>query len=117
VSYTVTAIRDVILATSGNFDDYVTGNGIIVSSTAGKSSGIVPRWFQVYEVGPEAPKEIKPEQWILVEHGRWSDALDVEDPRQAERSQTWRIDPKGIMGISDEKPDTGIAYNSKTAWT
>ena len=42
------AIRDNILCTDGDFSDKVTGAGLIVQSTIGKSEGIVPRWFRVF---------------------------------------------------------------------
>ena len=116
MTYTIRAIRDVILATGSSFGEHKTASGIIIKSTEGTNSGIVPRWFCVFEVGPEAPKEIKPGLWVLVEHGRWSDGLDTDDPRQVEGSRVWRIDPKGILGVSDERPDFGVAYNPNTAW-
>jgi len=49
----VRAIRDNILCVDGDVGDQVTEAGIIVKSTIGKSDGITPRWFKVFEVGPD----------------------------------------------------------------
>jgi hypothetical protein len=117
MSYHIKALKDVVLATDADFGDHVTASGIIIKATTGTNSGIVPRWFKVFEVGPEVPADIQPGSWVLVEHGRWSDGLDTEDPRQGAGSRVWRIDPLGILGVSDEQPDFGVAYNQNTAWS
>ena len=47
------AYSDNILAINGDFGDKTTNAGIIVKSSIGKEEGTVPRWFQVFDVGPE----------------------------------------------------------------
>jgi hypothetical protein len=76
-------------------------SGIILPQDDGKSSGIRPRWGQVYAVGPEQ-KDVTVGQWICVAHGRWTRGLEIED---SEGVRTIRkIDPKDILLISDESP-------------
>ena len=59
-----------------------------------------------------------PGDWILVEHGRWTEGMEVEDDRLDEGDRVWQIDPNGILGISDQEPqDRGTGYNASTAWT
>jgi co-chaperonin GroES (HSP10) len=113
----IRALPNRVLATKGDFGEHVTKTGIIISSTDGKASGIVPRWFQVLEVG-RGIDYVTPGDWILVEHGRWTEGMEVEDDRLDEGDRVWQIDPKGILGISDQEPqDRGTGYNASTAWT
>lgn len=110
------AIRDNILCTDGDFGDKVTDSGLIIKSTIGKAEGITPRWFKVFEVGPEIDW-CKPGQWLFVEYGRWTEAMTVEDDRfdsPDKRNKIWKVDPKGCIVISDEEPDLKtITFNSE----
>ena len=111
------AIKDVILAINGDFDDHVTEAGIVVQSTAGKNEGITPRWFQVLEVGPDSQYLVNEGQWVYVEYGRWSDAIELSDDRIPEgKAKVWRIDPAGCMAVSDEKPSSTYQFNTNTAF-
>jgi hypothetical protein len=101
----VKARSDNILCVDGDFGDTVTGAGIIIKSTLGKASGIVPRWFQVFEVGPDIDW-ICPGEWVLVEHGRWTEGIPVQDERLAEGAKLWKVDPNACLAVSDHKPDT-----------
>lgn len=101
------AIRDNILCTDGDFGDKVTASGLIVQSTIGKSEGIVPRWFRVFEVGSDIDW-IQPGQWVYVEYGRWTEGIEVEDERfdTPENKKTiWKVDPKACLLVSDEEPN------------
>jgi hypothetical protein len=106
------AIRDNILCTDGDFGDKVTASGLIVKSTIGKSEGIVPRWFRVFEVGPEIDW-IQPGQWVYVEYGRWTDGMTVQDERfdtAENKSKIWKVDPKGCLLVSDTEPDLHLVH-------
>lgn len=106
----VRAIKDHIICVDGDFGDYVSESGIMVKSVAGQSQGIVPRWFKVYKVGPEIDF-LEPGQWVLVEHGRWTDGLEVP-LTDDEKTEMWRVDPAGCLAISDERPSHEFHYNS-----
>lgn len=95
------AIGSNILVTEMNFDFRTTSAGIILPSDDAKNSGIRPRWGKVYAVGPEQD-DIKPGQWILVDHGRWTRGVDitVDGVRQTIR----KVDNKDILLVSDEQP-------------
>jgi hypothetical protein len=104
----VKARTDNILCTDGDFGDQVTQSGIIIQKTIGKSEGIVPRWFRVFEVGPDVDW-VEPGQWVLVEYGRWTEAMDVHDERfstEGNIGKLWKVEPKSCMAVSDEKPET-----------
>jgi hypothetical protein len=101
------AIRDNILCTDGDFGDKVTASGLIVQSTIGKSEGIVPRWFRVFEVGSDIDW-IQPGQWVYVEYGRWTEGIEVEDERfdtENNKKKIWKIDPNACLLVSDEEPN------------
>lgn len=106
----IKAISDHIVAINGDFGDQVTEAGIFIKTTAGKSEGIVPRWFQVHSVGTHSKMPVKAGQWILVEHGRWSDSFKFEDV------EYWRLDPIGCLAVQDEKPSFTLNYNKATAF-
>jgi hypothetical protein len=111
------ALPDRILATKGDFGEHVTKSGLIIRGTNGTNAGIVPRWFQVFEIGTNV-KTIKQGQWILVEHGRWTSGINVDDDRLDKDDLVWQIDPNGILGVSDHKPDNlGLGHNATTAWS
>jgi hypothetical protein len=108
------AIRDNILCTDGDFGDKVTASGLIVQSTIGKSEGIVPRWFRVFEVGEDI-KWLQSGQWVYVEYGRWTEALEVEDERfdtPNNKKKIWKIDPKACLLVSDIEPDNTVVFNT-----
>ena len=91
-------LHDHVLVTM-NFKERTTSSGIIIQSTDGKLEGIHARWGQVYAVG-NAQKDIKPGQYILVKHGRWTRGTLVED---AEGEKTIRrIDADDILLVSNE---------------
>jgi len=71
-------IRDNVLVTDMNFAEQKTAGGIIVRSDDGKNEGIRPRWCKVWAVGPEQ-HEVVVGEWILVEHGRWTRGVTVQD--------------------------------------
>ncbi len=73
-------------------------NGIIIPSEQGENRGVRPRWAQVYRVGSDQ-HDVEPGQWILIEHGKWTRGVKLDD------NEVYRkVDPEGIMLVSDEKP-------------
>ncbi len=109
------AIRDNILCTDGDFGDKVTASGLIVQSTIGKSEGIVPRWFRVFEVGSDIDW-IQPGQWVYVEYGRWTEGIEVEDERfdtENNKKKIWKVDPTACLLVSDEAPSNTIVFNTE----
>lgn len=78
---------------------------IIVQNDDGKRHGIRSRWCRVYRVGEEVT-DIKPSEWILVEHGRWSQKFQELDDEGNTRD-FWVVDyPKYVTMVADEKPDS-----------
>lgn len=93
---------DVILAKDMDNGDYTLKSGLIILDDNGKSRGIRPRWSVVYKVG-ENVTDVKPGDYILVEHGRWTHIIEVETDDGVLKVQ--RIDPNGIWLVADKRPD------------
>lgn len=92
-----------ILAKDMNFGEQKLASGIVLRSDDGKSEGVKPRWARVFAIGP-TQTDVKVGEWILVEHGRWTRGIEVEDD-DGNRLTIWRIDPAGVLLSADEKPD------------
>jgi co-chaperonin GroES (HSP10) len=111
-------LKDSVIVSDMIFDARITTGGIILPNDNGKSTGIRPRWGQVYAVGPEQ-QDVTPGQWICIEHGRWTRGIDVEDENG--KITLRRVDPKDIMMISDDRPNddtfsTAIHVEAKPDW-
>ena len=94
-------LNDSVIVTDMVFDERFTTGGIVLLSDNGKSTGIRPRWGQVYAVGP-AQTEVQPGQWVCVAHGRWTRGIDVED--ETGKKTLRRVDPYDLLIVSDEQP-------------
>ena len=103
----IRAIGKDVIATDMNFDTRVTAGGIIMQSDNGKTHGIRPRWCKVYKVGPEQ-EDVKVGDWILVEHGRWSRGMTINDGTG--EFEIRKIDIKCIMGRQEEAPGLDDEY-------
>ena len=94
-------IRDVVLVRDMNFGEQKTSSGIVLRSDDGKTEGVKPRWAKVFAVGPEV-EDVKVGDWVLLEHGRWSRGLQIEED-DGTKFDMWRADPNGIIMVSDRK--------------
>ena len=95
-------LKDSVIVSDMIFDVRISTGGIIIPNDNGKSTGIRPRWGQVYAVGPDQT-DVQPGQWVCVEHGRWTRGIDIED--ESGKITVRRVDPKDIMMVSDQQPD------------
>ena len=112
------ALGDSVVVEDMEFDVRITQTGLILPNDNGKSSGIRPRWGQVYAVGPDQ-KDVRVGTWVCVEHGRWTRGIDIEDEHGKQTLR--RVDPKDIMMESDDEPqDTtfsdAIHVEAKPDW-
>lgn len=98
---TIRAIHDNVLVSDMDFGEIKTSSGIVLRSDDGKSHGIKPRWGKVYKVGPEQ-KDVAVGQWILIEHGRWSRKIKIDDGESIKEIQ--KVDVAAILAVSDDIP-------------
>jgi co-chaperonin GroES (HSP10) len=113
----LTPLNDNVIVKEMSFEARKLSSGILLLNDDAKTSGIRPRWAEVYAIGP-AQQDVKPGQWVMVEHGRWSRGLEVEVDNETFTIR--RVDPNAIIFVSDEKPDndetmsTAVHAESKT---
>ena len=85
-------------------------NGIIIPDDNGKSEGIRPRWGKVYSVGDDIT-DIVPNQWILVDNGRWTRMLKVKED-DGNYVQLWGVEwPDSVMLVSDTEPEESVIFS------
>jgi hypothetical protein len=99
----ITPLRDNVFVTDMDFGMQQTSAGIYVASDDGKSSGIHPRWGKVWAIGPDQ-KDLSINDWILIEHGRWTRGIDYETDT-GEVITIRMVENKSILISSDEKPN------------
>lgn len=97
----VRALHDDVLIQDMYFGEQKTAGGIILRSDDGQAHGVKARWGQVYKIGPKQ-KDVKEGQWILIEHGRWSRKIKIDDGNGIKEIQ--KVDTKCILAVSDECP-------------
>ena len=98
----IRALHDDVIVTDMDFGEQVTASGIVVQSDDGKAHGVKPRWGKVYKVGPEQ-KDVEPGQWILIEHGRWTRKIKIDDGEGPKEIQ--KVEVKAILAVADERPN------------
>ena len=95
-------LRDKVIVSNINFDEEVTGAGIVLTSDNGKGQGIKPRWGQVWAIGPDQT-DVAVGEWILMEHGRWTREFEYEN-EDGTIFKLQMADNNGIMLVSKDKP-------------
>ena len=95
-------LKDNVIVTDMEFGEQKTATGIILRSDDGKSEGVKPRWGRVWAIGPEQ-SDVKVGDWVLVEHGRWTRGVTVED-ETGDEIVIRRIDLKAMLATSNERP-------------
>ena len=111
-SFNVDVLDKDVLVYDMSFGEQKTTSGIIVSSDNGKTRGIHPRWAKVYRVGANQ-KDVSVDQWVLIEHGRWTRGFELNDGTVIRK-----IDTKAMIAVSDKKPDDlliGEEYGSQSS--
>ena len=91
-----------LLVINMDMGEMKTSGGIVVQSDNAKVHGIKPRWGQVYKVGPKQT-DVKEGQWILIEHGRWTRKIKIDDGEGPKEIQ--KVEVKSILAVADEKPN------------
>jgi co-chaperonin GroES (HSP10) len=93
-----------ILIYNMDMGEQTTKSGIVIQSDDGKAHGVKPRWAQVYKVGNKCEVDVKPGQWILIEHGRWTRKIKIDDGESIKEVQ--KVEVASILAVTDEQPDT-----------
>ena len=99
----VRALSKDILVIDMDMGDMTTSSGIVIQSDNGKAHGVKPRWAKVYKVGSEVDIDVKVGQWVLIEHGRWTRKINIDDGESVKDFQ--KVEIKSIMAVADERPN------------
>ena len=105
-----TPLGDNIFVTELEEGMLLTRRGIILTDDNFKDTGIRPRWGRVWRTGPEVDA-VKPDEWVLVEHGRWTLRIPMEF-ESGEKVDVWKIDPAAILLVhtGKERPTDTSRY-------
>jgi len=95
-------LRNSIIVTDMTFEGRQLASGIVLLGDDGKTDGIRPRWAKVYAIGPEQ-RDVRVDQWVLVEHGRWSRGLKIV--KDGKEITIRRADPEAVIFVSDNQPE------------
>jgi co-chaperonin GroES (HSP10) len=98
----VRALPKDVLVIDMDMGEQTTSSGIVIQSDNGKAHGVKPRWAKVYKVGTEV-QDIKEGQWVLIEHGRWTRKIKIDDGQGEKEFQ--KVETKSIMIVTDDKPN------------
>jgi len=110
---TIRPLRERILAELLGLGERVTSGGIVIQSENGKDRGVRPRWAKIHFVG-EGIDWVKPGQYVLVAHGRWSRQFEAE--HNGEKLKLVMLDNKEVLLVTDEDPkDDFVGSNFDTS--
>ena len=107
-------IKDRVLVTDMDFGEQKTKGGILIAGDDGNVRGVYPRWGKVFAKGPDNKDEFAVGQWILVEHGRWTRGLSMQDNDDSDEYVVRMVEAESILAFADEKPDD-IRYSENSA--
>jgi co-chaperonin GroES (HSP10) len=92
-----------LLVINMDMGEQTTAAGIVIASDDGKAHGVKPRWAEVYKVGEQCELNVKPGQWVLIEHGRWTRKIKIDDGQGEKEFQ--KVEVKSVMAVADQRPN------------
>lgn len=96
-------IRNRVIVSDMYFGEQRTQGGLILTDDDGTTRGIYPRWGRVHSKGPENAEEYNVGDWILIEHGRWTRSVKVDEG--SGEIELRMIEAESVLAWSDTKPD------------
>ena len=105
-------IKDKVLVSDMHFGEQKTASGLIIKNDDGTTRGIYPRWGKVYAKGPDNIEDYKVGDWILIEHGRWTRGITLDDGNGEKVVRM--VENSSVLMYSVEKPNDvyiGAEYN------
>jgi len=92
-----------ILVYNMDMGEQKTSSGIIIQSDDGKAHGVKPRWAQVYKIGDKCELDVRVGQWILIEHGRWTRKIKIDDGESIKEVQ--KVEVASVLAVTDQRPN------------
>jgi len=62
------------------------------------------RWGKVLAVGPDAQKDVVPDEYILIEALGWTNGMDIDEGVE-KKGRFWFTDIEKVLCVSENKPD------------
>lgn len=112
INGTLKPINDRVLVSNMYFGEQTLKSGLIITDDDGKTRGIYPRWGQVHAKGPKNDSAYQVGDWILIEHGRWTRSIKIDDG--SGEIELRMIDADCVLAFSNEKP-TDVQFGSEYA--
>ena len=97
----LTPIGDRVLVSDMHFGEQRTKSGLIIANDDGQTRGIYPRWGKVHSKGPDNTDSYQQGNWVLIEHGRWTRGVQIED-NEGNTFKIRKVDKDSILLVSDE---------------
>jgi hypothetical protein len=104
VNRTLKAIGSKVIVSDMHFGEQTTARGLILRDDNGTGRGIYPRWGKVYDKGPTNNDPYNIGDWILVEHGRWTRGINVNNG--SGEIEVRMVENESILMWSDTKPES-----------
>ena len=106
------AIGNRVLVTDMHFGEQTTKGGLIIKDDNGSTRGIYPRWGKIYAKGPDNVDVYNVGDWILIEHGRWTRSILLNEKGQ--EKEVRMVETESILAYSDTKP-SGLQIGNEYA--
>ena len=95
-------LKNNVFVTDLDRGPHQTTGGILLPDDNMSERGIHPRWGRVWCVGPDVIG-IVPGEWVYIEHGRWTNEIELELPSGIVRM--WRVEwPEAVLLAADRDP-------------
>lgn len=105
----LTPLHDDVLVYNMHFGETVTKGGIIMQSDDAKAHGVKCRWAKVYAKGATNTDDYESEDWILIEHGRWTRKIKVDCPDRGE-IEVQKVEKSAILAVGEDGFEPELAY-------
>ena len=118
ISGTLKPIKNRVIVSDMYFGEQKTKSGLILRNDDGTTRGIYPRWGKVHAKGPENTDPYEIGDWILVEHGRWTRSVNIDEGNG--EIELRMIEAESILMWSNKKPEDvviGKEYNDGESTT
>lgn len=97
-------IKNNVIVSDMNFGEQKTKSGLIIASDDGTTRGIYPRWARVHAKGPENDEPYDVGDWVLVEHGRWTRGVTLDEGEGD--IELRMVEVSSILMWSNTKPES-----------
>lgn len=112
INGTLRPIGNRVIVSDMYFGEQRTAGGLIINDDDGKTRGIYPRWGRVHSKGPDNKDEYSVGDWVLVEHGRWTRSVNIDEGDGEKELRM--VEAESILAYSDEKPE-GVSIGAEYA--